>query len=129
MVGKKEFRCNETITYTTHGDFTFLDNLEPLLDRWQGPVSLALYTPGSDLSLTIETILYFRDCSNSTLVRDWVTFHVFFDLDHIPDIVPQHQTLDSKVTTKNLPTIMHNRTCDSKSRDPTVTPQLSSQEM
>ena len=26
-------RCNESITYTTHGDFTFLDNLEPLLER------------------------------------------------------------------------------------------------
>ena len=29
------FRCNETITFTTHGDFTFLDNLEPLTDRWK----------------------------------------------------------------------------------------------
>ena len=29
----KQFDCNQTITYTTHGDFTFLDNLEPLLDR------------------------------------------------------------------------------------------------
>ena len=27
------FNCNETITYTTHGDYTFLDNLEPLLKR------------------------------------------------------------------------------------------------
>ena len=29
----KHYNCNETITYTTHGDFTFLDNLEPLLER------------------------------------------------------------------------------------------------
>ena len=29
------FRCDESITYTTHGDFTFLDNLEILTSRWQ----------------------------------------------------------------------------------------------
>lgn len=30
---RRWFRCDESITYTTHADFTFLDNLEPLLDR------------------------------------------------------------------------------------------------
>merc|ERR1712062_111280 len=50
----REFNCNETITYTTHGDFTFLDNLEPLLERWQGPISVAVYSPGSDLDDTID---------------------------------------------------------------------------
>lgn len=29
------FRCDESITYTTHGDYTFLDNLDPLTSRWQ----------------------------------------------------------------------------------------------
>lgn len=27
-------RCFETLTYTTHSDYTFLDNLQPLLERW-----------------------------------------------------------------------------------------------
>ena len=27
------FQCNESITYTTHGGYEFLDNLEPLLQR------------------------------------------------------------------------------------------------
>lgn len=31
---RRWFRCDESITYTTHADFTFLDNLEPLLDRY-----------------------------------------------------------------------------------------------
>lgn len=26
-------RCYETVTYTTHADYTFLDNLVPLLER------------------------------------------------------------------------------------------------
>lgn len=29
------FRCDESVTYTTHGDYTFLDNLETLTSRWQ----------------------------------------------------------------------------------------------
>lgn len=29
----EELRCFETLTYTTHSDFTFLDNLIPLLER------------------------------------------------------------------------------------------------
>ncbi len=38
-------RCNESITYTTHGDFTFLDNLEPLLERLGLPLdhNLSIY--------------------------------------------------------------------------------------
>lgn len=27
-------KCYETITYTTHGDYSFLDNMIPLLQRW-----------------------------------------------------------------------------------------------
>uniref|UniRef100_A0A182J7K7 N-acetyllactosaminide beta-1,3-N-acetylglucosaminyltransferase n=1 Tax=Anopheles atroparvus TaxID=41427 RepID=A0A182J7K7_ANOAO len=33
-----DLRCHETITYTTHADYTFLDNLAPLLERWNAPV-------------------------------------------------------------------------------------------
>jgi len=87
------FNCNETITYTTHGDFTFLDNLEPLLERWGGPISVAVYAPGSDLEDSIDAILYYRDCSNTSLVRDLATFHIYFDLSHIPAQVPRQDTL------------------------------------
>lgn len=89
----KQFDCNQTITYTTHGDFTFLDNLEPLLDRWRGPISVAVYAPGSDLEDSIDAILYFRDCTNSSLVRDLATFHIYFDLSHMPAQVPRQDSL------------------------------------
>ena len=39
---------SETITFTTQSEYYYLDNLVPLLERWQGPVSLAVYTPGED---------------------------------------------------------------------------------
>ena len=94
---ERKFNCNESITYTTHGDFTFMDNLEPLLERWQGPISVAVYAPGSDLEDTVDTILYYRDCTNSKLVRDLATFHIFFDMSHIPANIPRHNTLHKKV--------------------------------
>ena len=28
-----------------------------------------------------------RDCTDSNLVRDFATFHIFFDFDHTPDQV------------------------------------------
>ena len=56
----RQFKCDESITYTTHGQFTFLDNLEPLLERWQGPISVAVYAPGSDFQDAILNILYYR---------------------------------------------------------------------
>lgn len=94
---EKVFNCNESLTYTTHGDFSFLDNLEPLLARWQGPISVSVYAPGSDLDDTLDSILYFRDCTHSDLVRNFATFHVFFDMAHIPASVPRHTSLLKKV--------------------------------
>ena len=94
---EKVFNCNESMTYTTHGDFSFLDNLEPLLERWQGPISVSVYAPGSDLDDTLDSILYFRDCTESDLVRHFATFHVFFDMGHIPASVPRHTSLLKKV--------------------------------
>jgi len=80
----KQFRCDQSITYTTHADFTFLDNLEPLLERWQGPLSLSVYAPGTDFNETVKRILYLRECHSSQLVKDYVTFHLFFDNRHVP---------------------------------------------
>ena len=50
----------ESITYTTHSDATFLNNLIPLTERWKGPVSIAMYVPGSDYELALKEIAYYR---------------------------------------------------------------------
>ncbi|XP_025411580.1 beta-1,4-glucuronyltransferase 1 [Sipha flava] len=84
---RRWFRCDESITYTTHADFTFLDNLEPLLDRWRGPISVALYTPGTDFVPTLASIRYLRQCG-SPLVAEYVTFHLYFGSGHVPKSVP-----------------------------------------
>ena len=33
--GSRIYMCNESITYTTHGDVRYLHNLELLLSSWQ----------------------------------------------------------------------------------------------
>ncbi|KAF2881262.1 hypothetical protein ILUMI_24907 [Ignelater luminosus] len=86
---EKRYKCHETITYTTHADYSFLDNLVPLLERWKGPVSIALHAPGTDFASTLDSIAYLRDCT-SPLVKEFVTFHVYFSTKHVPKQVPRH---------------------------------------
>ncbi|XP_052837277.1 beta-1,4-glucuronyltransferase 1 isoform X2 [Drosophila gunungcola] len=85
-----DIKCHESITYTTHADYTFLDNLVPLLERWNAPVSIAMHAPGTDFQPTLDSIRYLRDClPGSHLVRAYTTFHVYFGTKHIPKSVPK----------------------------------------
>lgn len=98
-------RCDETITYTTHCDFTFLNNVVPVLERfvsdynlqtidktliitiyrWSAPLSVAVYAPGDDYEATISIILFLRNCHpQSQLVRQFATFHIFFESQFLP---------------------------------------------
>lgn len=82
----KRHYCYESITYTTQADYTFLDNVVPLIKRWNGPISIALYAPGSDFLSSLELIAYLRNCENtSSLIKEYITFHIFFDNQHFPD--------------------------------------------
>lgn len=88
MPANLSFSCHESVTYTTHADFTFLDNLQPLVDRWRGPISLALYTPGTDFAPTLTSLRYLRKCV-SPLIYAYVTFHVYFEAKHLPKVIPK----------------------------------------
>ncbi|CAH1999352.1 unnamed protein product [Acanthoscelides obtectus] len=88
----RRHHCYDSITYTTHADYSFLDNLVPLLERWQGPISIALHAPGTDFEYTIESIAYLRECT-TPLVKEFVTFHVYFSTKHVPKEVPKHDAL------------------------------------
>lgn len=83
IMAEKKFKCHESITYTTHADYSFMDNLVPLLERWKGPISVAMHAPGTDFKNTIESIQYLRECTDS-LVKDYVTFHIYFSTKHVP---------------------------------------------
>ena len=47
-------------------------------------MSLAVYTPGSDYRAALEAVHYWRQCSNTSLVADYVTFHFYFPTGHLP---------------------------------------------
>ena len=81
--GDRRFTCDETVTYTTHGDFTFLGNLAPLVRRWRAPVSFGLYAPADDFVPSLEALAYLRAC-DEPLIRELVTFHIIFDVDKVP---------------------------------------------
>lgn len=83
VTADKRFKCHESITYSTHADYSFMDNLVPLVERWKGPVSIAMHAPGSDFENTIDSIAYLRDCT-TPLIKEYVTFHVFFSTKHVP---------------------------------------------
>ncbi|XP_053677658.1 beta-1,4-glucuronyltransferase 1-like [Anopheles nili] len=83
---ERPVECYETITYTTHGDHTFLDNVVPLLERWLAPVSIAVYAPGKDLDRAVELIRYLVDChERRSLVKEYVSFHLYFGREHLPE--------------------------------------------
>ncbi|XP_071450808.1 beta-1,4-glucuronyltransferase 1 [Hetaerina americana] len=90
---ERTFGCAESVTYTTHGDFSFLDNLPSLLERWGGPVSLALFAPGDDFGRTLDAVSFARSCL-SPLVRELVTFHLYFGVKDVPIKVPRPDEAD-----------------------------------
>ncbi|KAH8255782.1 hypothetical protein KR038_010422 [Drosophila bunnanda] len=91
VIGRKsrQLGCTESITYTTNGDYTFFDNLETVVERWGGPISFAIHAPGYDLNVTLDAIQYVRNClPGSEAISDWVSFHVYFSNQHMPEDVP-----------------------------------------
>lgn len=84
-------KCHEAITLTTHSDVSFLvPNLVPLVERWQNPVSVAVWAPGNLFDDSIASILFLRNCHpQRSLVKQFATFHVFFEAKFMPKSVSQ----------------------------------------
>ena len=57
--------------------------------RWRAPISIAIYTPGNELNKALDEIRFIRECKpESSLIKQWVTFHFYFEtiLQDLPDI-------------------------------------------
>lgn len=82
---EKQHKCHESITLSAPADYRFLDNIVPLIKRWEGPISVALYAPGYDFFSSLQSIAFLRKCvSASEQIKKYVTFHLFFEHIHIP---------------------------------------------
>jgi beta-1,4-glucuronyltransferase 1 len=56
-----------------------------IFHRWKAPVSIAIYAPGTDFDSAVSIILFLRNCiSQSSLVKEHATFHVFMELTLMP---------------------------------------------
>uniref|UniRef100_A0A8C4QLC7 Beta-1,4-glucuronyltransferase 1 n=1 Tax=Eptatretus burgeri TaxID=7764 RepID=A0A8C4QLC7_EPTBU len=64
------------VTLTTHTSLDRLHELDSLLTRWRGPVSLSLFCPGNASGLALWAIWSLRACSSA--VRDRVSFHLVY---------------------------------------------------
>ena len=83
---EKSYECLQSITFTTHGEFQFMENLIPLIEKWQGPLSVAVFAPGKDFERSYKIIEYYRNCEErSHLVSKYATFHFFFPTNHMPE--------------------------------------------
>lgn len=100
-----QLECHSAVTLTTIADIGHLNNLVPLVRSWRAPISLTLYAPGEDLHPTLDSIIYLRNClrntEDSNMMRELVSFHLIFDLNHVTQDVSQFY-LKLKFTISNL---------------------------
>ncbi|XP_017012697.2 beta-1,4-glucuronyltransferase 1 [Drosophila takahashii] len=88
MAGHGKLSCYANVTYSSHADYSYLDNVVPLLERWRSPLSLAIYAPGTDFERTLDSILYLLQCHPGRhLVSELTSFHLYFDVEHLPQVV------------------------------------------
>ena len=80
-----------TVTYITQATCDFLHHSVQVCRRFDGPISLAVYSPGSEFLLTVKLIFFLRQCTHPC-VRQNITWHLVFDDRHRPDLLDVQQT-------------------------------------
>ncbi|XP_076367279.1 beta-1,4-glucuronyltransferase 1-like [Tachypleus tridentatus] len=76
---------NESVTLTTQGTYPYLHHAEVLCGRWDGPLSVAVYAPGTDLPVVLKIIFFLQQCGNSCVSRN-VSWHLVYDMKFGPDV-------------------------------------------
>lgn len=79
----EQFKCDQSVTYATYSEAGQLKNLEAIVSIFDGPISIAVYTPRNDFLATLDEIALLRNCRNPK-IRELVTFHLFFDTGNVP---------------------------------------------
>ncbi|XP_042907894.1 beta-1,4-glucuronyltransferase 1 isoform X2 [Parasteatoda tepidariorum] len=74
----------ESVTLCTQGTYEFLQHVPVLCERWEGPVSVSVYAPGTDLPVAIRKIIFLRNCG-PPCVRVNVTWHLVFETSLAPE--------------------------------------------
>uniref|UniRef100_L7MAL0 Putative glycosyltransferase n=1 Tax=Rhipicephalus pulchellus TaxID=72859 RepID=L7MAL0_RHIPC len=85
---------NDSVTLTTQATHEFLQHVPVLCSRWQGPVSVAVFAPGTDYAIALDKIAFLRHCHDPCVSAN-VTWHMVYDRDHAP---PAAVVVDSSST-------------------------------
>lgn len=83
----KSFNYNSSVTLTTQATIEFMYHTLELCKRWDGPISIAVFTPGAELTIAISLIKFLRTCLPAPLsacIQDKVTWHIAYNLAHGP---------------------------------------------
>jgi len=109
----KSFNYNSSITLTTQATTEFMFHTLELCKRWDGPISVAVFTPGVEMLVATTLIKFMRQCLPvplSACIRDKVTWHLVYNKSHGPPasaISYPRFHLDSK----NYPLFVHQDQC------------------
>lgn len=74
---------NDSVTLTTQATHEFLQHVPVLCSRWQGPISVAVFAPGTDYAVVLDKIAFLRNCDDPCVSAN-VTWHMVYDRDHAP---------------------------------------------
>ena len=72
-----------SVTLSTQGTFEFLPHAIELCRRWDGHISIAIYAPGGDFNVALQTIYYFRRCRDECF-KNRISWHFIYDSKHGP---------------------------------------------
>ncbi|CAL1265363.1 unnamed protein product [Larinioides sclopetarius] len=76
----------ESVTLCTQGTFEFLQHVPELCDRWEGPLSVSVYAPGTDLPVAVRKILFLRKCGPPCVHLN-VTWHLVYETSLAPTLL------------------------------------------
>ncbi|RXG52660.1 Beta-1,4-glucuronyltransferase 1, partial [Armadillidium vulgare] len=85
LKAEEQYKINETVTYSTHTTSRFIKHVKELSERWDGPVSVAVFVPGYDFCSSIIQILKLRECGNH-LIKRKVSWHIYWHKEFPPAI-------------------------------------------
>ncbi|KAA0188171.1 hypothetical protein HAZT_HAZT001330 [Hyalella azteca] len=83
LKSSKFYAINETVTFTTHSTPEFMNNVGTIAERWDGPVSVALFVPSTDFCRTLHRLIFLRNCDKAAY-REKVTWHLYWPKDSPP---------------------------------------------
>ena len=100
LTATNKYSGNDSVTYTTHSTPEFLENVGEIANRWDGPVSVAVYVPHTDFCLAVTRIIKLRVCGSTTF-KEKVTWHLYWPRNLPPPLnwrrPPDETTVDCKI--------------------------------